>query len=191
MTGSTRDEWDSFLTDEGREKVSRFFREPTPDDVPDGAPTHMPPAMHAITCRRVAVRIRELAESASPAPWWSEQGSSEGAWPRDYVSNSGSQRRFRAPSEADAVHIAAWSPVPAVAAALVLEAAAVQIELLDTGAPLSSRPELLAAVRLAHAFEQSQPSVPDDPERLMARLEELKAQRAAGRERPEDVAADA
>lgn len=40
------------------------------------------------------------------------------------------------------------------------------------------------AVHITHAYLQSRPPVPDDPERLFARLEQLRAQRAAENECP-------
>lgn len=137
-------------------------------------------------CRRAADRIRELAEAAYPGPWTSDE--SDDCWRL----HSQPDRRFPSmqilkapkkdtpyaeywPDEPTGQHIVAWSPPPALAVAAFLEYAARDIEALAKREPDAVLPPLLlAAARMAMAFNESQPAKADDPEEFRARLKALK-----------------
>jgi hypothetical protein len=107
-------------------------------------------------CRRASARIRALAEAATPGPW--KASAVEGFWyvshPMTglvYTQEHDDGCGFPENDQADAEHIAAWSPLPALAVADVLEYAAGSIATLaemDAGLP-----HLLSlAVRMAEAI---------------------------------------
>lgn len=140
-------------------------------------------------CRRVAGRIRELAEGAYPGPWTSDE--SDDCWrlhsapdpqfPTAQILKApkhGTSYTEYWPDKATGAHIVAWSPPPALAVATFLEQAAADIDALALREPAAELPPLLlAAAQMAEAFELAQPSTPDDPEVLKRRLAEFGARR--------------
>lgn len=133
--------------------------------------------------RRTAALMRSIAGAATPGPWTAYDDENHWSlhqrdWPFQILKapKRGTPYAEYWPDPEDAAQIVSWPPEPAAAFATVLDAAALEVELLPAGAGLS--PLLVAACRAAEAFQLSQPRTPDDSAEIMARLESLKAARA-------------
>ena len=109
----------------------------------------------AATLRRAASLMRERADAASPGPWHQMCMGSEGCSvindghlrERKHVSFSG-RKEWKA-DHADAVHIASWGPVPALAVAALLDRIAWMVEL---DGELAGRVGVDETLAIAHAY---------------------------------------
>lgn len=119
-------------------------------------------------CRDAAARIRRLAEAATPGPWrFHDTHLPLGGHTATILSGDGNEVELRAwlptwshepwdearNAWANAMHMAAWGPAPALSVAELLEYAADGIDALAKASPDEPLPALLSmCVRTAETF---------------------------------------